>query len=98
MCEEVERRELFDENLNSDLMIENKISSMKKIPIWISSWDFVCLLNLPDAMRQFGPLRNLWEGSYQGEGYLQIAKKHMKTGLRGNWTFNALKKILQAFF
>ena len=33
MCEEVERRELFDENLNSDLMIENKISSKKKIQV-----------------------------------------------------------------
>ena len=46
-------------------------------------------------MRQFGPLRNLWEGSYQGEGYLRIAKKHMKTGLRGNWEYNTMKKVLQ---
>ena len=95
MYGEVDRGELYDDNINSDLMIENKTASKRKIPGWISSCNFVCLLNLPDAMREYGPLRNLWEGSYQGEGYLRVAKKHMKTGLRGNWTFNALKKILQ---
>ena len=91
----IETGAIDDWNYNDDLIVENTTSTKKKIPGWISSCNFVCLLNLPDAMREFGPLRNLWEGSYQGEGYLRIAKKHMKTGLRGNWTFNTLKKVLQ---
>ena len=79
---------------NTDATYEKKTVT-KRIPGWISSCNFVCLLNLPNAMRQFGPLRNLWEGSFQGEGYLRIAKKHMKTGLRGNWSYNTLKKVMQ---
>ena len=70
----------------------NKINC--KIPRWITSSNFMCLLNIPNTMKKFGPLINLWEGSYQGEGYLRIAKKHLKTGVRKNWMLNALKNEL----
>ena len=49
---------------NTGVTYEKKYTSTKRIPGWISSCNFVCLLNLPNAMRQFGPLRNLWEGSF----------------------------------
>jgi hypothetical protein len=29
---------------------------------------FLSLLNLPDTIRKFGPIRNLWEGFWMGEG------------------------------
>ena len=35
-------------------------------PTWLSSYNFICLLNLPGMLRRFGPLRNLWEGGGGG--------------------------------
>ena len=64
-------------------------------PTWIGTPNFMSLLNLPDAMRKFGPLHHLWEGKYQGEGFIPFAKKHMTTGLRGKWITNTLTKILR---
>ncbi|KAL7556244.1 hypothetical protein ACA910_017467 [Epithemia clementina (nom. ined.)] len=29
-------------------------------PSWVALYNFMSLLNLPDAVRQFGPLRNIW--------------------------------------
>jgi len=36
-------------------------------PTWITSYNFVCLLNLPTMLATFGPLRNYWEGGGMGE-------------------------------
>ena len=41
---------------------------------WVRKYNFLSLLNIPDTMRRYGPLINLWEGSNQGEGYLRHAK------------------------
>ncbi|KAL7560906.1 hypothetical protein ACA910_008187 [Epithemia clementina (nom. ined.)] len=54
-------------------------------PSWVTSYNFMSLLNLPDAVRQFGPLCNLWEGGTQGEGFLWYVKREMSMGLRNNW-------------
>ena len=63
-------------------------------PTWISSYNFLCLLNLPEIIEKYGPLRNLWEGGYQGEGYLRVMKPNLMNGLRKNWQGNILKKML----
>jgi hypothetical protein len=39
------------------------------------------LLTLPNKMRTFGNLRNLWEGSLDGEGYVRILKPLLKRGI-----------------
>lgn len=39
------------------------------------------LLTLPKKMRTFGNLRNLWEGSLDGEGYVRILKPLLKRGI-----------------
>jgi hypothetical protein len=57
-------------------------------PKWLSSYNFVCLLNLPDQMRRYGPLRNLWEGGWNGEGMIGIMKPEMKNGMQRNWPCN----------
>ena len=67
---------------NSDEKTKKK--KKKSIPSWISSSNSMCLCNIPNAMKKFGPLRLLWEGGNQGEGYLRIVKQHAKMGLRGN--------------
>ncbi|KAL7563986.1 hypothetical protein ACA910_007105 [Epithemia clementina (nom. ined.)] len=51
------------------------------------------LLNLPDAVRQFGPLCNIWEGGTQGEGFLWYVKRVMSMGLRNNWQKRLLTRI-----
>ena len=33
-----------------------------KNPFWISSYTYPCLLNLPAQMKEFGRLKNVWEG------------------------------------
>ena len=69
----------FDESI--------KIKKKEK-PQWISSYNYLCLLNLPLIAKSFGPLKNIWEGGYIGEGYLRIIKPYMKRGLGKNWEQN----------
>ncbi|KAL7573027.1 hypothetical protein ACA910_007519 [Epithemia clementina (nom. ined.)] len=62
-------------------------------PSWVTSYNFMSLLNLPDAVRQFGPLRNIWEGETQGEGFLWYVKREMSMGLQNNWQKQLLTRI-----
>jgi hypothetical protein len=41
---------------------------------WLTSYNFICLLNLPHVMERYGPIVNLWEGGYSGETYSQQLK------------------------
>ena len=70
--------------MKKELQASTANNTNNSIPSWISCSNFMCLLNLPNSMRQFGPLINLLEGRYQGEGYLHIATKHFKTDIQGN--------------
>ena len=42
-------------------------------------------LNLPRYMHEFGPLRNLWEGKYLGEGILLLIKEMITQGTHLPW-------------
>jgi hypothetical protein len=64
--------------------LEGKLDPGQKMPSWISSYNFSSLLNIPEAMRMYGPLRNLWEGGYQGEGILRYVKPEASYGMRRN--------------
>ena len=33
-------------------------------PIWLARFNFVCLLNLPETIMEFGSVRNYFEGKY----------------------------------
>ena len=67
----------------------------RKIPKWLSSYNFVCLLNLPNAAKYYGPLRNTWEGGMRGEKFIQAMKPELAQGKRGTWQVYALTNILQ---
>ena len=54
-------------------------------PIWLSRYNFLCLLNLPHAVDRFGPPRLNYEGSSIGEGFLPFLKPLLKMGMRPNW-------------
>lgn len=81
---------MFD-SLDSEM--QNTMSPKPVKPTWLSSYNFVCLLNLPRLVTEYGPLRNLWEGGYLGEGFLRLAKPEIGMGYRKNWSVNALLRI-----
>lgn len=76
-------------------MLDQKTKAMKDPPFVISRYNFMCLLNIPEQMRTLGPLRNQWEGSNQGEGYLPNIKRKHATGIRLNWAKNLLSGVLR---
>ena len=59
------------------------------------AYNFACLMNLPEAMEQFGPLRQLWEGSTKGEGFLWFVKPMMTQGFKhhNNWHYHLLHNL-----
>ncbi|KAL7580977.1 hypothetical protein ACA910_005791 [Epithemia clementina (nom. ined.)] len=62
-------------------------------PSWVTLYNFMSLLNLPDVVRRFDPLCNIWEGETQGEGFLWYVKREMSMGLRNNWQKRLLTRI-----
>ena len=50
----------------------------------ISSYNFVCLLNLPQQAHMLGPVRHYWEGGGLGENFIQVAK-HNFANYYGEW-------------
>jgi hypothetical protein len=63
-------------------------------PKWLSSYNFLSLLNFPPTLQRFGPFRNLWEGSIQGEGILRQLKPEIH-GRRVNFAFNFMLTFYQ---
>ena len=82
----------FDEKLRQCAGGRNKEKNKK---IWQKKYNFLSLLNIPDAMYKYGPLVNLWEGSNQGEGYLRYAKPRITDIHSKNWQINAHIKLLE---
>ena len=52
------------------------VAERKRPYVWYSKGNFLSLLNLPDQIREFGSVRNYWEGSR--ERYIQLVKPFMK--------------------
>ena len=55
--------------------LNNALRNKTNKPIWISRSNLLSLLNLPEQMRFFGPLRLYWEGGWKGEGIIQEIKE-----------------------
>ena len=62
-------------------------------PTWITSYNFICLTNIPQIMLQFGPVWNLWEGGDQGEKIIRVMKP-LWFGYRKNWEVNLMTNVL----
>ena len=78
-----------------DELVYPKNSNKNGKASWLAKYNFPCLLNLIEVMHRYGPLRNLWEGGYQGEGYLRKTKTTLNQGLRTNWQVNSLQRMLE---
>jgi hypothetical protein len=77
-----------------DMSME-KSRKNKGDPGWLTHYNFMSLLNLPDQIRETGPLRDLWEGDIKGEGFLRTVKPKIKTGLTGRWQDWVLYNVLE---
>ena len=62
--------------------LNNALRNRNDKPIWISRSNYLSLLNLPEQMRFFGPLRLYWEGGWKGEGIIQEIKEIIRDGLK----------------
>ena len=94
------------DGINWSLQSDNKSSidssidnSKKKIqdPYWLMKYNYLTLLNLPQTMKEYGPLVNLWEGSNQGKGYLRYTRPYTRPIIINihskNWQVNTILKV-----
>jgi len=63
-------------------------------PSWITSYNYICLTNIPQILKNFGPVRNLWEGGGQGEKIVGLLRP-LWNGYRLNWHKNIMDNILK---
>jgi len=82
--------------LNAFHTFDKAIRSDKEKPTWITSYNFMCLMNIPDNMEKFGPMRNLWEGGGQGEKIIGTLKP-LWYAFRKNWHINLLNNTLKGW-
>lgn len=75
--------------------MEAKLAKKNSFPAWLSSYNFLSLLNLPSIVRLYGPVKNIWEGSWVGEGFLRFIKPQMIHGLRKNWEKTTMKTLMR---
>jgi hypothetical protein len=75
-------------------IIDKKLND-STIPSWISQYNMLCLLNLPDTMRKYGHIRNIWEGGNDGESYLKHVKKQLSSGLVNQWQVWVITNLLK---
>jgi hypothetical protein len=75
--------------------MDDKLKRKSEVPSWLSSYNFLSLLNLPDIIREYGPLRLIWEGGSMGEGFLRFVKPNMGRGLRKGWERSTLQTLLR---
>ena len=73
---------------------DEKSKDTKSKPIWLLSYSLLNLLNFPNMMRPYEPIRNLWEGGSRGEGILKLIKRNIPS-INTNWHISATKKFYQ---
>ena len=69
--------------------------SRKSPPRWLSSYNFMCLLNIPGMVEKFGPYRNLYEGKYCGERYNSVLKPCANRTSHRNRSTNILRNLIR---
>ena len=55
--------------------------------------NFLSLLNIPDEMRKFGPLRRYWDGDY--EAFVKLIKEVLPGGLKRNGAATLVAKLIR---
>jgi hypothetical protein len=95
LCRSVERHvKIF---LNCYVLMDQQLNGPDSHS-WISKYNFLSLLNLHKQIANYGPLHNMWEGSYIGEKIITLLKPEITSGLRKNWSVNVYKKYIRKLF
>jgi hypothetical protein len=74
-------------------MVDEGVRPKRKKPKWVTTYNIAGLLNILDGMWLMGPLRNFWEGSFQGEGFLRFVKPEINGGLRTLWSVALMNRL-----
>ena len=93
-CEEVERaikvfitmHSKFDDDIN------NAEGNKDEVPRWITSCNFINLLNTPNQLKLYETIQDAWEGGMLSEKHVQTPKHHFKS-FKQNWESTLLRKI-----
>ena len=62
--------------LNEIHYVDQFIRANQKNPIWYVKYNLLCLLNCIENMEEYGPTKDRWEGSMEGEKCIQYLKKY----------------------
>lgn len=79
--------------INYDNVTDGQLK--KGLAPWITHYNMLCLLNLPNVVRKYGSMRNIWEGGMDGEAYVKKAKNKLKAGLVNKWQVWAIESLLK---
>jgi hypothetical protein len=63
-------------------------------PTWLTSYNFMCLINVPKMIQEFGPVQTLWEGGGQGEKIIGFLKP-LWFGFRKKWHADLSNNLLK---
>ena len=58
-----------------DCSMNPQLTNQNGNPTWLSAYNFVCLLNLPQQIKMMGPIQNRWEGGLRGKDFHKL-KNH----------------------
>jgi hypothetical protein len=92
MIKNIERHILLF--LNYFDQFDTNMRKSNEKPTWLTSYNFLCLLNLPKTIEEFGPIRNYWEGGVMGEKLIQVVKP-LWNGFRKNWQKSIMDKVMK---
>jgi hypothetical protein len=90
---EVPRPQEMENIVDAELLSLERDINNNGLPLWIRSYNYMSLLNLPDILKEFGSVRNYFEGKYLGERFVQEVKNARKQCPPRNITGTLLKKI-----
>ena len=62
--------------LNDTHRVDKFLRANQKNRIWYVKYNLLCLLNCIENMEKFGPTKDRWEGSMEGEKCIQYLKKY----------------------
>jgi len=65
----------------------------KKVPVWRTKPNYLGLLNIPDCIREMGPIRRLTELDNKGEASIKRVKAKIRNGQKGNFAYNAMAAL-----
>jgi hypothetical protein len=71
------------------------LTKKNALPSWLAAFNCLSLLNLPDIVCLYGPIRNIWEGAWVGEGFLRFAKPAVVHGLRKFWQRSTMNSLMR---